>query len=214
VIGLVGGIGSGKSQVAALLARKGARVIAGDELAHAALRQPEVRSGVAARWGPELLDEHGEVRRRRLGAIVFAHPQERRALEEMVHPWIKERICEDVAAAQADPRVCLIVLDAAVMLEAGWDGVCDQLIFVDAPRDVRLQRVAGQRGWEERELEERERSQLPLTEKAARADHVLENATTLDNLERQVDALLHLWGLTPPPRAAEAAGGKHYPRPH
>jgi dephospho-CoA kinase len=212
VIGLLGGIGSGKSQVAALLARKGARIVAGDELAHAALRQPEIRAQVVARWGPQIVDEHGEIRRRQLGSIVFADAGERRALEAMVHPWIKRRIAEEVAAARADPAVRLVVLDAAVMLEAGWDGVCDRLVFVDAPREVRLRRVAGQRGWATAELEERERSQLPLTEKAARADHVLANATTLENLERQVDDLLQLWGLAPP-RAAEAARPAQQPQP-
>jgi dephospho-CoA kinase len=199
VIGLLGGIGSGKSQVAALLAHRGARVVAGDELAHAALRQPEIQSQVVARWGPDVVDERGEILRRKLGSIVFADHGERRALEAMVHPWIKRRIAEEVAAARADPAVRLIVLDAAVMLEAGWNDVCDRLVFVDAPREVRLRRVAGQRGWAAAELEERERSQLPLTEKAARADHVLENATTLEDLERQVNDLLHLWGLGPRP---------------
>jgi dephospho-CoA kinase len=202
VIGLIGGIGSGKSQVAALLERKGARVISGDELAHAALRQPEIRQRVAARWGHEILDEHGEVQRRKLGAIVFAAPDERRALEALLHPWIQKEIEKEAADALADPAVRLIVLDAAVMLEAGWHGVCGRLVFVDAPRDVRWRRVSEQRGWTERELEEREHSQLPLTEKAAHADHVVENATTLQNLERQVDDLLHAWGLAPAPGMA------------
>jgi dephospho-CoA kinase len=205
VIGLIGGIGSGKSQVAAALARRGARVIAADELAHAALRQPELRERIVARWGPGVLDERGEVSRRRLGAIVFADAAERRALEEIVHPWIQQRIREEAAAAGSDPAVRLIVLDAAIMLEAGWHGVCDRLIYVDAPREVRLRRLEGQRGWTAAEAEARERAQLPLTEKAARADHVLDNATTLDHLERQVDELLRLWGLAgtapPPPRS-------------
>jgi len=126
VIGLLGGIGSGKSQVAALLARRGARVIAGDELAHEVLRQPAIRDAIAARWGRGMLDEQGQVQRRRLGAIVFADSCERRALEAMVHPWIQGRIARQVAAAREDPAVRLIVLDAAVMLEAGWDDVCDR----------------------------------------------------------------------------------------
>jgi dephospho-CoA kinase len=195
VIGLVGGIGSGKSQVAAALARRGARIVAGDELAHAALRQPELRQRIVARWGPGVLDEHGEVQRRRLGATVFADADERRALEEILHPWIKQRIREEVAAARADPKVRFVVLDAAVMLEAGWDGVCDRLVYVHAPRDVRLRRVAEQRGWTAQEVDDRERAQLPLTEKALRTEYMLDNATTLDNLERQVDALLVRWGL-------------------
>src|SRR5258708_652860 len=83
IVGLVGGIGSGKTQVAAALARAGARVISADELAHEALRQPDVRERIISRWGPHLLDEHGEVQRRRLAAIVFADSTERRALEAL-----------------------------------------------------------------------------------------------------------------------------------
>jgi dephospho-CoA kinase len=195
VVGLVGGIGSGKSRVAAAFAERGARVIAADDLAHEALRQPAVKEQVVGRWGPDVLDESGEVRRRQLGAVVFADPEERRALEAMVHPWIRERIRQELARAEADPEVRLVVLDAAIMLEAGWDAVCDRLVYVDAPRDVRLRRLAGQRGWSEKEVEARENAQLPLTAKAARADHVLDNSATPEHLNRQVDDLLRRWGL-------------------
>jgi dephospho-CoA kinase len=214
IVGLIGGIGSGKSQVAAAFARRGARVIAGDELAHAALRQPELRGRVVARWGRDVLGEDGEVRRRRLAEVVFADEGERRALEAILHPWIRRRIVEAAADALADPAVRLVVLDAAVMLEAGWEGVCDRLVYIDAPREVRLRRLAGQRGWTAEEAAARERAQLPLTEKAARADHVLDNATTLDNLQRQVDDLLHLWGLGQPgPRTEPGPGGPGGPSP-
>jgi dephospho-CoA kinase len=195
VVGLIGGIGSGKSQVAAAFARRGARIIAGDQLAHAALRDPDVRARVAQRWGEEMLDEHGEVNRRRLAGIVFADPAELKALEAITHPWIRRRIRAEMEAARNDAGVPLIVLDAAIMLEAGWNDVCDRLIYIDAPRDVRLQRVAGQRGWTEKEVDARERAQLPLTEKAIRADHVLDNSTSLEHLDRQVNDLVHLWGL-------------------
>jgi dephospho-CoA kinase len=195
VIGLIGGIGSGKSRVAAKFARRGARVISGDELAHEALRQPEVKEEIARRWGPALLDEHGEVRRRELAALVFADKAELKALEALVHPWIKRRIAAEVEKARHDPTVRLIVLDAAVMLEAGWSELCDRLVYVDAPRELRRKRVAEQRGWTEEEAEARELAQLPLTEKASRADHALDNSATLAHLSRQVDELLRLWGL-------------------
>src|SRR4051794_33085160 len=100
VLGLIGGIGSGKSQVAAAFARRGAKVIAGDELAHEALRQPEVKEQVARRWGADLIDEKGEVRRRQVASIVFTDPAELKALEAMVHPWIKRRIAEEVEKAR------------------------------------------------------------------------------------------------------------------
>jgi dephospho-CoA kinase len=195
VLGLIGGIGSGKSQVAAAFARRGAKIIAGDELAHEALRQPEVKDQVARRWGPDLINETGEVRRRQLAGIVFADPMKLKALEALVHPWIKRRMAEEIEKAREDPAVRFIVLDAAVMLEAGWNELCDRLVFVDAPREVRLQRLAGQRGWTAEELTARERAQLPLTEKASRADHAIDNSGSFAHLERQVDDLLRLWGI-------------------
>jgi dephospho-CoA kinase len=195
VVGLLGGIGSGKSQVAATLARHGARIIAGDQLGQAALRDPEVRARVVSRWGQDIVDASGEIDRRRLAAIVFADPVQRMELEAITHPWIRQCIRTGVEEAREDPRVTLIVLDAAVMLEAGWNDVCDRLVYVEAPREVRLERVARQRGWSEKEVEARELAQLPLTEKAVRADHVVNNSATLEHLNRQVNDLLHLWGL-------------------
>jgi dephospho-CoA kinase len=190
VIGLVGGIGSGKSQVAAALAKRGGRVVAGDPLGHEALRQPAIREQVVARWGPGVLDAAGRIDRRRLGAVVFADPHERRALEEIVQPWIGRRLREEVVKAQSDPAVAFVVLDAAVMLEAGWESACDLLVYVHAPRATRLKRVAGQRGWSAAEAAARERAQLPLTAKAARADVALDNSGSLAGLGPQLDALL------------------------
>jgi dephospho-CoA kinase len=195
VVGLLGGIGSGKSQVAAALARHGARVIAGDQLGQAALRDPDIRARVVSRWGQGIVDAGGEIDRRRLAAIVFADPAQRKELEAITHPWIRRGIRAEVEEARHDPCATLIVLDAAVMLEAGWNDVCDHLVYVDAPREVRLERVARQRGWSEKELEAREQAQLPLTEKAVRADHVVDNSDSLEHLIRQVNDLLHLWGL-------------------
>jgi dephospho-CoA kinase len=190
VIGLIGGIGSGKSCVAAELVKHGGRVIAGDVFGHEALRQPELRQRVVERWGKQVLDAAGEIDRRKVGAIVFADGTELRALESIVFPWIERRIREEIATAQADPGVRLVVLDAAIMLEAGWDRHCDWIVYVHAPRDVRLQRLAGQRGWTEKEVQARADAQLSLTEKVRRADYVVDNAGSPDDLARQVEALM------------------------
>src|SRR5947209_7335955 len=96
VIGLIGGIGSGKSRVADEFARRGARVLSGDALAHEALRQPEIRQQVVNRWGPGVLAETGEVNRRRLAGIVFKDARELKALEALVHPYIGRRLREEV----------------------------------------------------------------------------------------------------------------------
>src|SRR5262245_57484192 len=202
VIGLIGGIGSGKSQVARVFAeRAGARVISGDALGHEALRQPEVRDQVVRRWGDAVLDAGGAVDRKKLGGIVFASPSELRALEAVVHPWITWRIREELASARRD-GVPFVVLDAALLFEAGWAGLCDAVVFVDVPREARLERVVRQRGWTKEEVEARERAQMPLTEKARMAHDTLDNSGTLDDLRRQVDALLARWAV-PRPRPDE-----------
>jgi len=191
----VGGIGSGKSRVADTLARRGGRLVSGDDLAHQALRQPALREKIVSRWGRDLLDDNGEILRKKLAAIVFKSAEDRSALERIVHPWIVARIEEEVARARADAACPFIVLDAAILLEAGWQRVCDRLVYVDAPREVRLRRIAAQRGWTETELADREAAQLPLTRKRECADHVIDNSATLEDLERQVDTMLARWGL-------------------
>jgi dephospho-CoA kinase len=196
VLGLLGGIGSGKSAVAAEFARRGARIIAADQFGHEALRQPAVRDAIVRRWGEGVLDAEGQIDRRKVAAIVFRDEAERRALEGIVHPYIRRRIEQEVARAREE-NARLIVLDAAVLLEAGWDNVCDRLVYVEAPRELRQARVTGKRGWTTKDWEDRELAQLTLTEKHARADHVISNSSTLEHLGRQVEELLRHWGLAP-----------------
>src|SRR6476661_983717 len=152
VIGLVGGIGAGKSAAAAALARRGGAVIDADRLGHEALEVPAVKEWLVARWGRDVLKPDGTANRRAIGGVVFRDPAELRALESVVYPVIGRRAEEEIARAQADPAVRFVVLDAAVMLEAGWSGACDHLIYVDAPRDVRLARLAARSGWTEAEV--------------------------------------------------------------
>src|SRR5262245_62036856 len=121
IVGIVGGIGSGKSAVAADLVRHGGYLISGDALGHEALRQPEIKDKVCERFGREILDETGQIQRRRLGQRAFAHSDALRALEALVFPWISRRIGEEIAKARQHEEVRIIVLDAAVMMEAGWD---------------------------------------------------------------------------------------------
>ncbi|HYT94945.1 MAG TPA: dephospho-CoA kinase [Gemmataceae bacterium] len=210
VIGLIGGIGSGKSRVAAEFARRGARIIAGDQLGHEALRQPDVKARVVERWGPDVLDADGEVNRRKVAAIVFADTAQLRGLEAIVFPWIESRIAEEIARAQQDPAVALILLDAAVLLEAGWNKHCDWIVYVHTPRDTRLARLASQRGWTAKEVDARANAQLPLTEKVTRADFVVDNSGPLEATARQVDDLLRQWGVHTEP-ANELSGDRFSP---
>jgi dephospho-CoA kinase len=190
VVGLIGGIGSGKSRVAQLLAQRGAAVIAADELGHQALRQPAVKDALRQRWGPAVVDDHGDIDRGKLAALVFADSAERRLLETIVFPYIEQGIDAGIAQANLDPNVRFVVLDAAIMLERGWSSICDRIVYVHAPRAQRLERLARQRGWNEKEVRRRSRAQMPLTEKASRAHFVLDNSGSAEELTDQIEWLL------------------------
>lgn len=194
IVALVGGIGSGKSAAAAEFARRGAVVIDGDALGHEALRQADVRDRVVAHFGPGVLDDDGEIARRKLAAIVFADARQREELERLTYPHILARMEARIAQARRE-GVPLVVIDAAVLLEAGWDGAVNKLVFVDAPDDARRQRVLG-RGWSEDEWRRREAAQMPLTRKRENADHVIDNSSDQIHLGRQVADLMRLWGLS------------------
>ncbi|MFO0863933.1 MAG: dephospho-CoA kinase [Gemmataceae bacterium] len=193
VIGIVGGIGSGKSFVAAEFARRGGRLISADPLGHDALRQPHLRDRVVERWGRKVLDATGDVDRRALGRIVFPDPKELRALEAITYPYIEQRVAEEIAKAEADPAVRFVILDAAVMLEAGWSNRCDHIVFIDAPREVRLARLIQTRGWTEAELARREANQMPLDEKRRHADGLIQNGGDGEGIRSQVERLLRQW---------------------
>ena len=196
VLGLVGGIGAGKSTVANALARHGGKVVAGDPLGHEALEQPDILARVVEIWGERgILTPEGKVDRKKFGRIVFPSPVERSRLEHLVHPYIERRIREEIDKAAADPAVRFVVLDAAVMLEAGWDGVCDKLIYVDAPRAVRLERVQRQRKWTDQDLANREAVQMPAEKKKERADAVIDNGGPAEATVAQVDELVKKWEL-------------------
>jgi dephospho-CoA kinase len=196
VVGLIGGIGSGKSRVAEAFVRRGARVVSGDEAGHEALRRPEVIAWAGRRWGRAVLDEQGNIVRSKVAGIVFQDPEELKALEGVVFPLIGARLRQQLDLGARDPAVRLLVLDAAVLLEAGWNELCDRIVYVHAPRDVRLDRLARQRGWSEKEVAARERAQLSLAEKASRADDAVDNSGPPEQTDRQVDALWRRWNLS------------------
>jgi dephospho-CoA kinase len=181
VIGLIGGIGAGKSQVAAALAEHGAHVLDADAIGHALLDQTPARNQVLKRFGEGILDHSAtagapaRINRLALGAIVFAQPKALKDLEAILHPRMKDTFQRAIARAVRNRKVPAVVLDAAVLLEANWNDLCDVIVFVDAPRETRLARLAAQRGWTAETLDARERMQRPLEEKRRQADHVLVN---------------------------------------
>lgn len=207
LIGIVGGIGSGKSSVARWLAEHcGGRLIDADVVGHQVLLREEVQRDLHREFGDAVF-AGGRIDRRRLGELVFGDRPEqvaaRLTLEQIVHPVMGEIIKEEIVAARSSEDVRLIVLDAAILLETGWRAHCDLVVFVDVPRDERLRRVASARGWSDDELTRREASQWPLESKRRQADIVIDNSLTVEAAGRQlVEQLIARGWLAPPPHDA------------
>lgn len=196
ILGVLGGIASGKSAVARLLAGQEGLVLSADALAHAALDSAEVRARVRARFGAEVLGPDGRVDRAALARLVFAPgagAAARAELESWIHPLVRDRIHARLEEARVAgvPRV---VLDVPLLLENdaqhGLARLCDVLVFVDVPDDERDRRAQRERGWAPGEVFRREATQLPLADKARRAHHVLKNHRGLPELEHAVQELL------------------------
>lgn len=187
VIGLTGEIGSGKSTVARLLAESGCLVAEADKLAHDVLGEPDVIAAMRERWGDSVLDSAGAPDRRAIAGRVFESETDRSWLESIIHPRVNARWQADFANAPAE--VSGLVLDAPLLLEAGLDVHCDHVVFVHAPRQERLKRVAQDRGWDERELALREAAQLSNDQKRERATAQIENAGSFERLRDAVAQL-------------------------
>ncbi|MCX7407569.1 MAG: dephospho-CoA kinase [Planctomycetota bacterium] len=189
VIGVVGGIGSGKSAVAREVASlANVHVIDADRLGHEALLDSDVKLALRRQFGESIFDATGEVHRSSLARCVFGDGESyrtaRHALEQIVHPEIARRITTEIAQAEAVGQEA-VLLDAAVLLEAGWRRLCDAVVFIDAPEELRLQRVQQRSGWTREEFHRREASQLGLTEKRRQCDAVIVNATDVTESGRQ-----------------------------
>lgn len=186
MIGLVGGVASGKSTVAKLFSEHGIRHVDADHHARAAASEPDAIAAVARSFGPEFVRDEG-LDRARLADRIFADAEARRTLEAILHPLVRRRIDAELAEAREAGQSCL--LDVPLLFEAGLFERCDTIVFVDAPHEVRAARAAG-RGWAPDELGRREASQLPLAEKRARADHTIDNGGSLDATRAAVRSLL------------------------
>ncbi len=188
IIGLVGGVACGKSTVAEMFQKLGAVVLDADRAGHEVLRLPAVRAAIGGRWGKDVIGHDGEIDRSALAKIVFAPPpdgpRELAELERITHPEIRARLKAQVQQL-AGHGAQVVILDAPVMLKAGWDRFCDSIIFVDAPVEQRRQRAAA-RGWDAEEFRRREAAQESVDEKRRRADFVLDNSRDVGYIQAQV----------------------------
>ncbi len=194
VIGIVGGVGAGKSTAAGYFVELGCRLIDADKIGHGLLDRPDVREEIRRRWSDGVFAPDGRVSRKALAEVVFDSPAELDALNAILHPLIRRRIELDIADAQADESATGVVLDAAVMFEAGWDDLCTHRVFVSAPDAERQRRVTESRHWSADDWREREKSQISLDIKASRCEHTLNNRFGASYLREQILVLFHRIG--------------------
>jgi dephospho-CoA kinase len=189
LIGLTGNIASGKSEVAKMLADLGATIIDADVLAREAVRpETQALNDIVKRWGKDILKQDGSLDRTALRQIVFADQSELDALNRIVHPGVTRLRDREIARAKERGDqivVCVIPL----LFERNLVDEFDAIVLVDAPRPLRLERLVAARGLEETDAMNMIAAQMPAELKRARADYVIENNGSLEDLERDVDAL-------------------------
>jgi dephospho-CoA kinase len=190
IIGIVGGIGSGKSFVADLFGEVGCLVIHSDKLVEAAYNNAGVRETLEKWWGKSVFMDDGRVNRQAVGGKVFANAGERGRLEGLLHPMVAQERSRMMGAAANDPHIVAFVWDSPLLLETSLNNQCDAMVFVDAPLQLRLARIAGRGGWDEAELARRENLQWPLDRKRKISEYVVDNTADADYARGQVNDVL------------------------
>jgi dephospho-CoA kinase len=186
IIGLTGGIASGKSTVAAMLRALGAEVVDADAVAREVVEPgTPALAELRARFGQDILDGDGRLDRKRLGARVFSDPEARAAVNAITHPRIAAESQRRIAAAAA-AGADVVVYEAALIVENQLHRGMDALIVVAVPEPVQLSRLMARDGLDEAAARERLAAQLPLADKVAAADHVIDNSGSLDTTRAQV----------------------------
>src|SRR6476619_5714880 len=189
LIGLTGNIASGKSEVARMLADRGATLIDADVLAREAVR-PETQAlrDIVKRWGKDVLKKDGTLDRGALRQIVFADQDELDALNRIVHPGVTRLRDREIAiATERGDQIVVCVIP--LLFERNLTEEFDSIVLVDSPRPLRLERLVTTRGLEETDAMNMIAAQMPAELKRARADYCIDNSRSLDDLERDVDAL-------------------------
>ena len=189
VIGLTGGIGTGKSEVARLLQSLGAAVISADEVGHEAYApNSESWREVVDTFGKEILQSSGEIDRQKLGAIVFSDPQQLEKLNAIMHPRMARMVADRIQVLR-DQGASTVVVEAALLFEAGWDSLVDEVWTTDSSVESVVERLQARNGMDEKEARRRIDSQMDPAERIERSDLVVDNSSDVSALEQTVMAL-------------------------
>ena len=190
VIGLTGSIGTGKSEAARQLEALGASIISADQVGHEAYTpKTEAWDQVVVAFGDEILQEDGGIDRRKLGALVFSDPGKLEKLNQIMHP-LMARMVSDKIEVLRDQEVGVVVVEAALLFEAGWDSLVEEVWVTDSPEKIVIERLKQRNGMSEEEARKRIYSQMDRTERLERSDYVIQNSGDMAELE---SAIKELW---------------------
>ncbi|MDM5278724.1 dephospho-CoA kinase [Paenibacillus silvae] len=195
-IGLTGGIATGKSSVSAYLASKGALLIDADVIAREVMMPGHpVLAAAVQRFGQAILNADGTLDRKKLGSIVFQHPEERKALEAITHPAIRKEMRERAAAYEMQHPDKLIVSDIPLLYESGLEDGFEEIMVVYVPREVQLERLMSRDQMTQADAEARIAAQMDIERKKERANIVIDNSGSWAQTEKQLQAFLTRKGL-------------------
>ena len=190
VVGLTGSIGTGKSEAARQLEALGASIISADEVGHEAYTpNTEAWEQVVAAFGDVILREDGEIDRRKLGALVFSDAGQLAKLNQIMHPRMARMVADKIEVLRSQ-GVGVVVVEAALLFEAGWDSLVEEVWVTDSPDQIVIERLNKRNGLSEEEVRKRISSQMDRTERLEKADFVIDNSGDMAGLE---SAIKELW---------------------
>ena len=189
VIGLTGSIGTGKSEAARRLEVLGASIISADQVGHEAYTpNTEAWEQVVAAFGDDILQDDGEIDRRKLGAVVFSDPGQLEKLNQIMHPRMARMVADKIEELR-DQGVEVVVVEAALLFEAGWDSLVEEVWVTDSTEQVVIERLKQRNGMSEEEARKRISSQMGRTERLERSDYVIENSGDMATLGNTIKEL-------------------------
>lgn len=196
IIGLTGGIASGKSTVARMFEEKSAVVFDADVISREVVSVGEPAwEDIVHHFGPEILLKNGDIDRKKLGDIVFGDTSSRNKLNSIVHPRVIEKLIEDTnALKKQNPRKKVIVFDVPLLIETGMHALVDVVVLVYTPINIQKKRIKNRDGFSDKEIEERLSSQMGIEEKKQYVDFTIDNSGSLDETLKQVE---EFWGIVP-----------------
>ena len=200
IIGILGGICSGKSTVAAEFAKLGCKVIDADKIAHELLDRKDIKESVVSLFGQAILNSEKKIDSKKLAGIVFSDAAKLSSLNKIIHPFVLERAEELIEKYNGQSQVKAIVLDMPLLAEVGWDKKCDKLIFVDCKRGLRINRAKKLGIFDENQLKIRENFQISLDNKVSITDNTIDNNSGFSALAKQIavifSCIIDKWGLS------------------